>query len=148
MNEPELQPKPTEKPQTKAPDVPKDATPEPATPQKAPPSGLPKPSEIPAASGIPPPGKSNIPGVTPSATPISTPSPAPGGLVSHVASEEFLELKRKLIEKEKSVQDLEEKLATLKQKRAEDKGKLKDFDKMRMQNQQVCVFDVIMYSNK
>ncbi len=58
-------------------------------------------------------------------------------LKSNVASEETLDLQRKLIEKEKAVVDLEEKLATLKQRRAEDKSKLKEFEKMKMQNQQV-----------
>ena len=57
---------------------------------------------------------------------------------SSLASEELVDLHRKLIEKEKAVVDLEEKLATLKQKRAEDKNKLKEFEKLKMQNQQVC----------
>ena len=63
--------------------------------------------------------------------PVSTPRSA-------LASEELIDLHRKLIEKEKAVVDLEEKLATLKQKRAEDKSKLKEVEKLKMQNQQVC----------
>lgn len=38
-----------------------------------------------------------------------------------------------------TVQDLQEKLETLKMKRAEDKSKLKEAEKMRVQFQQVCV---------
>ena len=66
---------------------------------------------------------------------------------SALASEELIDLHRKLIEKEKAVVDLEEKLATLKQKRAEDKSKLKDVEKLKMQNQQVC-FSRQMYCVK
>lgn len=65
------------------------------------------------------------------AEPIATPTSA-------LASEELVDLHRKLIEKEKAVVDLEEKLGTLKQKRSEDKNKLKEVEKLKMQNQQVC----------
>uniref|UniRef100_A0A7M6DIX7 Dynactin subunit 1 n=1 Tax=Clytia hemisphaerica TaxID=252671 RepID=A0A7M6DIX7_9CNID len=52
------------------------------------------------------------------------------------ASEELLDLQRKLMEKEKSVVDLEEKLNVLKQKRIADLGKLKEVDKLKLQNEQ------------
>jgi len=57
-----------------------------------------------------------------------------------LASEELIDLHRKLIEKEKAVVDLEEKLGTLKQKRAEDKSKLKEVEKLKMQNQQLTEY--------
>ena len=41
--------------------------------------------------------------------------------------------------KEKAVVDLEEKLETLKSKRQEDKAKMKDLEKSRMQLEQVCI---------
>lgn len=53
------------------------------------------------------------------------------------APEEVLELQRKVLEKDKMVIDLEEKLNVLKQKRQADLAKLKEVDKLRMQNQQV-----------
>lgn len=43
-----------------------------------------------------------------------------------------------MIEKEKAVVDLEEKLETLKSKRQEDKAKMKELEKSRMQLEQVC----------
>ena len=43
-----------------------------------------------------------------------------------------------MIEKEKAVVDLEEKLETLKSKRQEDKAKMKELEKTRMQLEQVC----------
>ncbi|XP_057292074.1 dynactin subunit 1-like isoform X2 [Hydractinia symbiolongicarpus] len=52
------------------------------------------------------------------------------------APEEVLELQRKVLEKDKMVIDLEEKLNVLKQKRQADLAKLKEVDKLRMQNQQ------------
>ena len=69
--------------------------------------------------------------------PVVAEAKAPVAIKSSIASEETLDLQRKLVEKEKAVVDLEEKLATLKQKRLEDKAKLKEFEKMKMQNQQV-----------
>ena len=44
-----------------------------------------------------------------------------------------------MIEKEKAVIDLEEKLETLKSKRQEDKAKMKELEKSRMQLEQVCL---------
>ena len=44
-----------------------------------------------------------------------------------------------VIEKEKAVVDLEEKLETLKSKRQEDKAKMKELEKSRMQLEQVCL---------
>ena len=44
-----------------------------------------------------------------------------------------------VLEKEKAVVDLEEKLETLKSKRQEDKAKMKDLEKTRMQLEQVCI---------
>lgn len=44
-----------------------------------------------------------------------------------------------MIEKEKAVVDLEEKLETLKSKRQEDKAKMKELEKSRMQLEQVCL---------
>lgn len=44
-----------------------------------------------------------------------------------------------VIEKEKAVIDLEEKLETLKSKRQEDKAKMKELEKSRMQLEQVCL---------
>ncbi len=38
------------------------------------------------------------------------------------------------------IKDLEEKLETIKVKRAEDKAKLKEFEKVKIQLQQVCAF--------
>lgn len=43
-----------------------------------------------------------------------------------------------MIEKEKAVVDLEEKFETLKSKRQEDKAKMKELEKSRMQLEQVC----------
>eukprot|EP00794_Sanderia_malayensis_P005248 gene5248-5912_t len=88
-------------------------------------TGIPKP-EI-ARPGVPAPVQ-------------DSPKSAAPGFKSTVASEEMLELQRRLIEKEKAVTDLEEKLATLKQKRTEDKAKLKEFEKMKMQNQQLLEY--------
>ncbi|XP_065678561.1 dynactin subunit 1 [Hydra vulgaris] len=59
---------------------------------------------------------------------------------SRVPSEEFLELQRKLIEKEKANLDLEEKLNVLKQKRIADQNKIKEIDKIKMQNQQLLEY--------
>jgi len=44
-----------------------------------------------------------------------------------------------VIEKEKAVIDLEEKLETVKSKRQEDKAKMKELEKSRMQLEQVCL---------
>lgn len=44
-----------------------------------------------------------------------------------------------VLEKEKAVVDMEEKLETLKSKRQEDKAKMKDLEKSRMQLEQVCI---------
>lgn len=44
-----------------------------------------------------------------------------------------------VLEKEKAVVDLEEKLETLRSKRQEDKAKMKDLEKSRMQLEQVCI---------
>ena len=111
------------------------------------------------AAGLSPPQQSNIL-ATPQASNVSmaeTPKPQPDATPktepvskaesfstprSTLASEELVDLHRKLIEKEKAVVDLEEKLATLKQKRVEDKSKLKEFEKLKMQNQQVCYFSL------
>ena len=38
-----------------------------------------------------------------------------------------------------TIKDLNEKLETLKLKRAEDREKLREFDKLKLQNQQVCL---------
>ena len=38
------------------------------------------------------------------------------------------------------MKDLQEKLDTLKIKRAQDKEKMKDYEKMVLQNEQVCIF--------
>lgn len=117
----------------------KEENPEPiGTPSAQPAKALsiPQPTALPKME-IP---KPTIPDVTPKAEPISkveTSSIATPR--SSVASEELVDLHRKLIEKEKTVTDLEEKLVTLKQKRAEDKSKLKEFEKLKMQNQQVCL---------
>jgi len=55
-------------------------------------------------------------------------------------SEEVSDLQRKLIEKEKAVIDLEEKLNLLKQRRLVDQSKLKEVEKLRMQNQQLIEY--------
>ena len=97
--------------------------------------------------------KQAVPSQTPSTAGIAVPQPvvkpeqikqevaelSQSSTRSALASEEMIELHRKLIEKEKAVVDLEEKLATLKQKRSEDKNKLKDFEKLKMQNEQVYI---------
>ena len=106
-------------------------------------SSLPQQSNI-----LPTPQSSNTsmaetPKPQPDVTPKSEPVPKAESFStprSTFASEELVDLHRKLIEKEKAVVDLEEKLATLKQKRVEDKSKLKEFEKLKMQNQQVCSF--------
>ena len=43
----------------------------------------------------------------------------------------------KILDKDRAIKDLEEKLETLKYKRAEDKAKMKDLEKARMQLEQV-----------
>ena len=53
------------------------------------------------------------------------------------ASEEVLDLQRRLMEKEKAAIDFEEKLNVLKQKRQQDQAKIKEIDKIKIQNQQV-----------
>lgn len=54
-----------------------------------------------------------------------------------ISADEFIELQRKVIEKDKTIVDLEGKLDTLKAKRQEDKYKMKDLEKARMQLEQV-----------
>ena len=79
----------------------------------------------PADSGIPKPGslsKSSAP-AEPAADTGSLPSPADS------EESQMLQLE---------VKDLKEKLETLRVKRAEDKSKLKDAEKMKIQLQQVC----------
>lgn len=67
--------------------------------------------------------------------PVDPPAPAPAHKVV-AASEEVLELQRRLIEKEKACVDLDEKLNVLKQKRQQDQAKIKEIDKLKLQNQQ------------
>ncbi|KAL9983797.1 hypothetical protein ACROYT_G006027 [Oculina patagonica] len=54
-----------------------------------------------------------------------------------VSADEYMALQKKVIEKEKAVVDLEEKLGTLKSKRQEDKAKMKELEKSRMQLEQM-----------
>ncbi|KAJ7336604.1 Dynactin subunit 1 [Desmophyllum pertusum] len=54
-----------------------------------------------------------------------------------ISAEEYMALQKKVIEKEKAVVDLEEKLETLKVKRQEDKAKMKELEKSRMQLEQM-----------
>lgn len=54
-----------------------------------------------------------------------------------ISADEFIELQRKVIEKDKIILDLEGKVDTLKAKRQEDKMKMKDLEKTRMQLEQV-----------
>lgn len=48
-----------------------------------------------------------------------------------------------MIEKEKAIVDLEEKLETLKSKRQEDKAKMKELEKTRMQLEQVSYMYIV-----
>ena len=48
-----------------------------------------------------------------------------------------------MIEKEKAIVDLEEKLETLKSKRQEDKAKMKELEKTRMQLEQVSYMCIV-----
>lgn len=48
-----------------------------------------------------------------------------------------------MIEKEKAIVDLEEKLETLKSKRQEDKAKMKELEKTRMQLEQVSYMYIL-----
>lgn len=48
-----------------------------------------------------------------------------------------------MIEKEKAIVDLEEKLGTLKSKRQEDKAKMKELEKTRMQLEQVSYVYIV-----
>ena len=48
-----------------------------------------------------------------------------------------------MIEKEKAIVDLEEKLGTLKSKRQEDKAKMKELEKTRMQLEQVSYMYIV-----
>ncbi|CAH3122952.1 unnamed protein product [Pocillopora meandrina] len=54
-----------------------------------------------------------------------------------ISADEYMALQKKVLEKEKAVVDLEEKLETLKSKRQEDKAKMKDLEKTRMQLEQM-----------
>lgn len=54
-----------------------------------------------------------------------------------VSVDEHMALQKKVIEKEKAIVDLEEKLETLKSKRQEDKAKMKELEKTRMQLEQM-----------
>lgn len=54
-----------------------------------------------------------------------------------ISADEHMALQKKVIEKEKAVVDLEEKLETLKSKRQEDKAKMKELEKTRMQLEQM-----------
>ena len=76
----------------------------------------------------------------PQPEPKLEPEPTPVLPPAHkvvAASEEILDLQRKLMEKEKANTDLEEKLNVLKQKRIADLAKLKEVDKLKLQNEQV-----------
>ncbi|XP_032222548.2 dynactin subunit 1 isoform X2 [Nematostella vectensis] len=57
-----------------------------------------------------------------------------------VSADEFLELQKKVLDKDKVIVDLEGKLETLKAKRLEDKHKMKDLEKARMQLQQMIEY--------
>eukprot|EP00112_Aurelia_sp_Birch-Aquarium-sp1_P006770 Seg1740.4 transcript_id=Seg1740.4/GoldUCD/mRNA.D3Y31 product="Dynactin subunit 1" protein_id=Seg1740.4/GoldUCD/D3Y31 len=100
------------------------------TPRQAVPSQTPPTTSIPAPQPV----------VKPEQTKQGVLEPSQTSTRSALASEEMIELHRKLIEKEKAVVDLEEKLATLKQKRSEDKNKLKDFERLKMQNEQLTEY--------
>lgn len=54
-----------------------------------------------------------------------------------ISADDYMALQKKVIEKEKAVIDLEEKLETLKSKRQEDKAKMKELEKARMQLEQM-----------
>lgn len=54
-----------------------------------------------------------------------------------ISADEYMALQKKVLEKEKVVVDLEEKLETLKSKRQEDKAKMKELEKARMQLEQM-----------
>ena len=45
------------------------------------------------------------------------------------------------------VRDLEEKLETLRLKRSDDKNKMKEFEKLKIQIQQVCIIYVVLLSH-
>ncbi|KAK3739845.1 hypothetical protein QZH41_009088 [Actinostola sp. cb2023] len=57
-----------------------------------------------------------------------------------ISADEFIELQRKVIDKDKQILDLEGKLDTLKAKRQEDKYKMKDLEKARMQLEQMIEY--------
>ena len=56
---------------------------------------------------------------------------------SIVSARDLIELQHQCSEKDRQIRDLEEKLATVKQKRLEDKVKLKDLEKTKLQLGQV-----------
>jgi len=78
-------------------------------------------------------------GVSPATSEPSVEPPPPVHR-SIAAPEELAELQRKIIEKDKSITDLEEKLAVLKQKRQSDFAKVKEGEKLRMQNEQLIEY--------
>ena len=56
---------------------------------------------------------------------------------SSLSMRDVVELQHQCAEKDRQIQDLEEKLATVKQKRLEDKVKLKEYEKTKLQLGQV-----------
>ena len=60
-------------------------------------------------------------------------------LISNTAMKDLVEMRKSCAEKDLQIQDFQEKLATLKQKRLEDKAKMKELEKAKLQLGQVAV---------
>ncbi|XP_068742547.1 dynactin subunit 1-like [Montipora capricornis] len=106
-----------------------------------------KPS--PPSSKVPTPktSVSSAPDLPPADSPPSSKSPAVAAFPSlssekktsgpTISADEYLALQKKVLDKEKALVDVEEKLETLRSKRQEDKAKMKELEKTRMQLEQM-----------
>ena len=66
---------------------------------------------------------------------------------SNLSMRDLVELQHQCGEKDRQIHDLEEKLATVKQKRLEDKVKLKELEKTKLQLGQVSVYYLLKLIN-
>lgn len=110
-------------------------------------NGSNKPS--PPSSKVPTPktSVSSAPDLPPADSPPSSKSPAVAASLSlssekktsgpTISADEYSALQKKVLDKEKALVDVEEKLETLRSKRQEDKAKIKELEKTRMQLEQM-----------
>lgn len=121
-------------------------------------SGIQTPSKSGVKSGLKAPGSSQTPStlrIKPSAQVSSSeqvsstqqqqkkPEVEQSNNSSGVSMRDIVELQHQCTEKDRKILDLEEKFATIKQKRLEDKAKLKEYEKTKLQLNQVTLLLVI-----